>query len=123
MLEKRKDLVVGDKAYPVAFNLNVMEQLQKKYNGIQKWTELLFGKGEPDLDVLINTFNEMINEGIEIKNEETGSEMKLVTHRQVGRIMTVLGVDKSTKCVLDMATESSPEVDETKNSLASHPKI
>lgn len=98
--------------YPIAFTLNVMERVQDQYGSMDNWTKALeptekvldeitgevvidaeSGKAlvrrlEPKIKDIIWTFQEFINEGIDIENEEKNEKKSLLTHKQVGRLIT-----------------------------------
>ena len=78
--------------YPIVFNLNVMEAIQDQYGTLDKWGELTQGDGEPKVKDLKNGILAMINEGIEIENEDNGTNNPLLTAKQIGRIMTEVGI-------------------------------
>ena len=79
--------------YPIVFNLNVMEEIQDQYGSLEKWGELTQGDGnEPRVKDLKNGILAMINEGIEIENEENATNNPLLTAKQVGRLMTDVGI-------------------------------
>lgn len=85
--------------YNLAFNFNVMEEIQDEYGTIDHWAELTEGgkgkkKNEPDAKAVIFGFTCMLNEGIEIENDENGTDIKPLTHKQVGRIMTAVGMQE-----------------------------
>lgn len=89
-----------DKEYRLVFNLNVMEKIQDEYKTIDAWGELTDGKnGEPNAKAIIYGFTQMLNEGIEISNEENGTNDPLFTTKQVGRIITEVGLDTATQAV------------------------
>ena len=84
--------------YRLVFNLNVMEAIQDKYGTIENWGKLTDGEGgEPNAKAIIFGFREMINEGIDIMNEETGNDTKPLTLRQTGRLITDIGIAEATK--------------------------
>lgn len=92
--------------YELVFNLNVMEAVQEEYGTIERWAELTDGgEGEPDAKAVIFGFGEMLNEGIDIANEENGTDIKHLTHKQVGRFITEVGIRDATaklnKAVID----------------------
>ena len=98
------------KDYRLVFNLNVMEAIQEKYCTVDKWAELTDGaSGEPDAKAIIFGFREMINEGIDIANEENGTKDKPFTLKQVGRLITEVGIAEAT------ATLNKTVVDSTKS--------
>ena len=78
--------------YPMIFTLNVMEMIQDKYETLDKWTELVQGKKEPNIKALKFGLGAMINEGIDIENEEKGTERSFIDDKKVGRIITELGI-------------------------------
>ena len=83
--------------YRLVFNLNVMESIQEEYGTIDKWAELTDGKsGEPNAKAVIFGFREMLNEGIDISNEENGTDEKPLTLKQVGRLITEVGLIEAT---------------------------
>ena len=83
--------------YRLVFNLNVMESIQEEYGTIDKWAELTDGKsGEPNAKAVIFGFREMLNEGIDISNEENGTNEQLLTLKQVGRLITEVGLIEAT---------------------------
>ena len=86
------------KTYRLVFNLNVMEAIQDKYGTIENWGKLTDGEGgEPNAKAVIFGFREMINEGIDIMNEETGNDVKPLTLKQTGRLITEIGIAEATK--------------------------
>lgn len=87
------ELSYKDKVYKLVFNLNVMQEIQKKYGSITAWGDITDGQnGEPDVEAVIFGFTEMLNEGIEIDNDENGTDLKPLTPKQVGRIITEVGM-------------------------------
>ena len=70
------------KDYKMVFNLNVMEAIQEEYGSIDKWGELTGGE-EPNIKAVIFGFSAMLNEGIEIDNEEKGTDEKPLSLKTV----------------------------------------
>lgn len=129
-------------SYRLVFNLNVMESIQNEYGSLDAWGSLTDGKeyakreyekqgrkkpwddlteaeqaqysGEPDAKAVIFGFTEMINEGIDIDNEENGTDIKPLTLKQVGRLITEIGLTKATETLNQTVVEST-EGDESKN--------
>lgn len=90
------NLDVEGKTYQLIFNLNVMQEIQEEYKTLEKWGELTDGKsGEVNVKALIFGLTAMINEAIEIKNDEEDLKEPLLTKKQVGRIITKAGIEKS----------------------------
>lgn len=97
-----------DKEYKLVFNLNVMEEIQNEYETFDKWGKLTNGiKGEPNVKALIFGFTAMLNEGIAIDNEENGTDIKPFTTRQVGRIITDVGLNTMTEKLQETVVEST----------------
>ena len=55
----------------------------------------------------------MINEGIEISNDEDGTDEKPLTHRKVARILTEVGLESVTGKVQQTVVDSTS--DDSKN--------
>lgn len=97
-----------DKVYKLPFNLNVMEEIQEKYGSIEEWGKQTDGEGnEPNVKAIIFGLTAMINEGIEIENEENGTKNKPLTLKQVGRIITEVGLTEAMKTLNDTVVEST----------------
>lgn len=100
------------KEYTLVFNLNVMERIQAEYGTVDKWASLTDGEagGEPDAKAVIYGFTEMLNEGIDMANEENGTDDKPLSLKQVGRMITAFGLQNATltlnKTVVD-STQSA----------------
>ena len=102
--------------YKLYFNLNVMEEIQAEYKTFDNWTDLVGGKDkskEVDIKALIFGFQAMINEGIDIQNEEEGTDLKPFTKKQVGRLITEIGLQYANQKLIDTVLESTKT---TKNS-------
>ena len=97
-----------DREYRLVFNLNVMEQIQDEFGSVEEWGALTDGaSGEPNAKAVIIGFTAMLNEGIDIENEETGSDTKPFTRKQVGRIISEIGFEKATESLNDTVVEST----------------
>ena len=92
-----------DQEFTLVFNLNVMEALQSEYGTIEKWGALTDGAdgAEPDAKAVIFGFREMINEGIDIENDERGTDRPFLTLKQVGRIISEIGFAEATSTLAD----------------------
>ena len=103
------------KKYKLAFNINVIEILQEKYGSFDKWVKLIQpekeGK-EADIKALIFAFTEALNEGIDIENEENGTDTKLLTSKQVGRIITEIGINEANLKLQEVVVKSTKDDDE-----------
>lgn len=97
-----------DKEYPAIFNLNVMEAIQEEYGTVSKWAELTDGStGEPNAKALIFGYTAMINEAIDIENDEKGTKSPLLTKKQVGRLITRVGLQSSAETLNKAIVEAT----------------
>ena len=97
-----------NESYVLVFNLNVMEAIQQEYGTIEKWGELTDGQaGEPDAKAIIFGFREMLNEGIDIENDEKGTEKPFLSLKQVGRIISEIGFENATTALNETVVEST----------------
>lgn len=97
-----------EKEYTLVFNLNVMEAIQEEYGTLDAWGSLTDGtNGEPNAKAIIFGFTQMLNEGIDIENEENGTDIKPMTLKQVGRIITEVGLVEATKKLNETVVEST----------------
>ena len=104
--------------YPLVFNLNVIEKIQEKYGSYEKWGEMTEGKeNEVNIGALKFGITEMINEGIDTENETAETKREFLTEKQVGRIITELGLQKITKKVQDTVIESTKNEDEEEKNV------
>jgi len=108
MKEMRNEIEYKGITYNLVFNLNVMEVIQDEYGTLDKWGALTDGsKGEPNAKAVVFGFTAMLNEGIEIDNEEKGTDIKPLTHKQVGRILTEIGIRQATMKMNNTVIEST----------------
>ena len=115
MRETKSYIKYNGKEYTIVFNLNVMEVIQDEYKTLDAWGELTDGKaGEVNVKALIFGLGAMLNEGIEINNEENGTNEPLLTHKQVGRILTAVGI-KDTADTMNSLVIDSTLTDEDKD--------
>lgn len=106
---------VEDEQYSAIFNLNVMEQIQEEYGSIQKWGALTDAKtGEPNAKAIIFGFRAMINEAIDIENDEKGENKPFYSLKQVGRIISRAGLQKSAQALNNAVIQATKE-DNPKN--------
>lgn len=114
MKSKLQEIEYKDKTYKLAFDLNVMEAIQDEYGSIEAWGKLVEPEeGEPNIKALVFGAMQMINEGIEISNDEDGTDEKPLTHRKVARILTEVGLESVTDKVQKSVIDSTE--DDTKN--------
>ena len=106
---------VGDRTYHAIFNLNVMEEIQEEYGTIGAWGDMTDGKnGEVNAKALIFGMRAMINEAIDIENDKTGANKPLLSLKQVGRIISEAGLEKSAEA-LNRAVIDATKEDGQKN--------
>ena len=116
MIDKIKHINADGIDYPIVFNLNVMESIQEKYETLEKWGELTDGKErEIDIKALKFGITEMINEGIDIENEGKENKREFLTEKQIGRIITNVGLEKMAKDVQKTVVDSTKTDEELKN--------
>lgn len=108
-----------EKIYHLVFNLNVMQEIQEEYGTMENWGSLTDGsKGEVNIKALIFGFMKMLNEGIEIENEDNGEnaiKYPLFTEKQVGRMITEIGLENMAKKLSETVIESTKSDDTPKN--------
>lgn len=110
MKEISKTLEYKGKKYKLVFNLNVMEIIQDKYRTLENWGKLTDGaknNGEPNAKAVIFGITTMLNEGIDIDNEENGTEEKMLTKKQVGRMITEIGLKSSAQLMNGVVVDST----------------
>lgn len=111
-----KHFKCGDTEYPLAFTMNVIEKIQEKYGSYEKWGDMTDGKEkEVNIGAVKFGITEMINEGIDIENENLETKRVFLTPKQVGRIITELGMKKITDKVQETVIESTKNEEEEKN--------
>lgn len=110
-MEKLEKITVGDKAYPVKIDLNVLEIIQEEYGTINGFERDILGVRyvkdedgnqiydehkkpkieilEPSVRAIKLALPAMINEGLSIEADETGSSFVPVTEAQVFRECTI----------------------------------
>ena len=99
------------KKIPLVFNLNVMEEIQEKYGTLEKWGEITTGDGEPKVKDLKAGIMAMMNEAIDIENEENGTDEKPLSEKQVGRIMTEVGIKAIVEKIQEITIASTKSGD------------
>ena len=103
------------KEYPLAFNLNVMEEIQEAYGSLDEWGRITQGAGEAKIKDLKVGILAMINEAIDMQNEDNNTNEPLLNAKQVGRIMTEVGIDKIVAAIQDITIASTKGEDNEKN--------
>ena len=96
---------------PLVFNINVMEEIQEQYGSLEKWGEVTQGDGEPKIKDLKVGIIAMMNEAIDIENEENGTNETPLTEKQVGRIMTEVGIKAIVEKIQEITIASTKSGD------------
>ena len=79
-----------------------------KCGTIDRWGELTDGQdGEPNAKAIIYGFRAMLNEGIDMDNEENGTDKPFLSLKQVGRIVSEIGLMNATEALNDTVVEST----------------
>lgn len=116
MREVSKMISYKGKDYKLVFNLNVMEVIQDEYKSLDEWGALTDGKaGEVNVKALLFGLTAMLNEGIEISNEDNNTNEPYLTHRQVGRMLTEVGIKDMTSTMNELVVDSTETEDTRKN--------
>lgn len=110
MKDYKSTFTLDEQEYSIVFNLNVMEQIQDEYGTIQKWGALTDAKsGEANAKALIFGLWAMMNEAIDIENDEKGENRPYLTRKQVGRIISRVGLQASAKTLNKAVIEATKE--------------
>lgn len=116
MIDKMKYIETENRKYPLIFNLNVIEQVQEKYGDLDKWSASITPTdGLPSIKDLKWTITQMINEGIDIENETNEIKQSFVTDKQVGRLLTQLGLQNISGIVMGTVSDGMGESEEDPN--------
>lgn len=116
MREVSKKISYKGKDYKLVFNLNVMEIIQDEYKSLDEWGALTDGKsGEVNVKALVFGLTAMLNEGIEISNEDNNTKEPLLTHRQVGRMLSEVGIENITDDMNNLVVDSTKTEDNRPN--------
>ncbi len=105
-----KKIEWNGREYPLVFNLNVMEKIQDEYKTFKNWSSLVESTEEIDIKALKFGIKEMINEGLDIEGNQD-----LITDKQIGRLLTEVGMKKATQTMQDLVVESSKIEQDSKN--------
>jgi hypothetical protein len=118
MINTIKHFKNGNIEYPLAFTMNVIEKIQDKYGSYEKWGDMTDGKDrEPNIGALKFGITEMINEGIDIENENLENKREFLTPKQVGRLITEIGIAQMTNKVQETVIESTKDKDEEEKNV------
>lgn len=117
MKHKLSYIQTEKRIYPMSFNINVMEEIQEEYGSIQNWGDVVDNKegGEPKVKDLKKGLVIMINEGIDIENEEREEKLPFVNSKQVGRIISEVGMHEIALKIKELTVQSTKVEGESKN--------
>lgn len=109
-MENTSTINYKGKDIKLVFNLNVMQAIQEEYKSVDTWSDLVTGKaGETNIKALIFGLTLMINEGIDIDNDENGTDEPFMTEKKVGRIITDVGLEKATDALHETIVKSTKD--------------
>ena len=97
----------ANKKYPLAFNLNVMEEIQEHYGSLDAWGKVTQGDGEPKVKDLKCGVMAMLNEGIDMENESNGTKEPMLNAKQVGRLIGEVGFAAITNVIQNLTVAST----------------
>lgn len=108
-MEKWPNIEYKGQRYEIVFDMNVIEVLQTKYESFNKWSDLVQPTDgtECSLEALKFGFCEAINEGIDIANEDREDKLDPLTLKQVGRIITDIGLRSINEKIQEAVIEST----------------
>ena len=89
---EKKTIKYKGEEYELVFNLNVMEEIQDVYGSVEVWGNLVEAEDEPKAKDIKFGFKAMLNEGIDIYNDEHEEKREFLTEKQVGRIISEIGL-------------------------------
>ena len=93
--------------YRLVFNLNVMEEVQNEYGSVTAWLNMVSADEEPNIKALKYGLTKAINEGIDIYNDENDAERPFFSEKQIGRIITEVGLTQATTALNNVVIEST----------------
>lgn len=118
MIDKLTHVTVNEMRYPMAFTLNVAEAIQDKYGSLEQWGSSLDNGKEPRLKDVIWTFQQFINEGIDIENESALQRKEFLSHKQAGRLITSIGIKESSELIKELTSKFNNAGNNEKNLTA-----
>ena len=110
MKDYNGEIEYKNKKYKLVFNVNVVEKIQEESGSYDNWVNLVQpeekGK-ETDLKAFKFAFAEAINEGIDIENEDNGTNIEPLTLKQIGRMLNEIGIKEANKELQKTIIEST----------------
>jgi len=97
-----KKIQLGPKEFPIRFDLNVVEKVQKRFDNVENLPTKL-----RDVKEMKWMLFELINEGIDYENYMSGIVAKHVTENEVGMLLGYkdLGRESLSSAILDAFNE------------------
>jgi hypothetical protein len=117
MKEIKSTILYNDTPYDLVFDLNAMETIQDEYGTVGRWAELIDpepGK-EADIKALIFGFQAMLNEGIDMANDNDGGSRPFLSHKQVGRMISQIGMEQAGSKLQELMLRSTASEGDEKN--------
>lgn len=106
MAKKKNTIKYKGKEYEVVFNLNVMEIIQDEYGTLDAWVNESEAD-EPKAKAVKFGLGAMINEGIDMYNEDHEDKREFFNDKQIGRILTELGLKEAGETLKKAVIESA----------------
>ena len=96
-------VTLGGKEWPLLFDLNAIDEMQKRYGDVQDLFEQLIEAGEMRWVLAV-----LIREGVAAQNDEEGTHITAPTEDQMGRMMTLADLQSAevAQAVLEAFAES-----------------
>lgn len=122
MQDASDTLTYKGKNYLIKFSFNVLVLIQAKYKTLEAWINEAYGKesGEPSADALRYCIWAMVNEGIDIENDEKGTQEPHISEAKAGWILSEYvqngGIEKLVGKIDTLLTQSvANDSEESKN--------
>lgn len=96
-------ITLKGKDFPILFDINAAEAIQKRYGSIELMGEKLADFGE--MKWVLTT---VINEGIAYENYENGAHTRKITEDELGMLMSIKDIQSQTvtQAIIDAFNES-----------------
>lgn len=108
-------ITIGETKYPIAYNLNVIDELQDRFDlSITEFVDKLLKDKRFQFKGLRALLTEMINEGIEILNTN-GANLPHIKEHTVGSLLTPKAIDQITCYAIAYTLETLPKEEEGEN--------
>lgn len=105
-------ITLGGVEYGMRFNLNVIDDIQDKFDIAIEELPTLLNDPKARFKNLKALIAIMVNENAEIEAEETGVPAKKITERYVGGKLNIANAEQAAEAILSAVNASLPEPDE-----------